>query len=78
MAQRAMALGAAVSCEQLGANSPIIGVRDSLTGYVVPERIGDRAWMAWENSSAAAAAAVAAVAVVAAVAHPIPFGRNVD
>ena len=38
---------------------PYIGVRDSLTGYVVPERIGDRAWMAWENSSVAVAAAAA-------------------
>ncbi len=36
-----------------------IGVRDTLTGYVVPERIGDRAWMAWENSSAVAATAIA-------------------
>ena len=42
-----------------------IGVRDTLTGYLVPGHVGDGAWMAWENSSAAVVAVVAAVAHVA-------------
>ena len=45
-----------------------VGVTDALTGYVVPERVGDRGWMAWESSSAAA---VAPVAIAAAVTHPL-------
>ena len=36
-----------------------VGVRDTLTGYVVPERVGDGTWMAWENYSAVVVAAVA-------------------
>ncbi len=38
----------------------LVGARDTLTGYLVPERIGDGTWMAWETSSVA----------VGAVAHP--------
>ena len=33
-------------------------MRDTLTGYVVPGHVGDRAWMAWENYSAVAAVVV--------------------
>ncbi len=36
-----------------------VGVRDTLTGYVVPERIGDGTRMAWKNYSAAVAAVIA-------------------
>ena len=48
-----------------------IGVRDTLTGYVVPGHVGDGTWMAWENSSAVAVA----VAVAVLVAHLGPIFR---
>ena len=41
----------------------IFGVRDCLTGYVVPGCVEDGTWMLWQNSSAAAAAAVVVVVV---------------
>ncbi len=47
----------------------LVGVRVSLTVFLIPARLGDGAWMGWESLSAVAVAVVAAaVAVVAAAA----------
>ncbi len=43
----------------------MIGVRGSLTGYLIPARLGDGAWMGWESSSAAIAVVIVAAVAVA-------------